>query len=215
LLHHPNWRKFKTLLERGSNWIMDEISEKDRLAKNKEFATRGNHKSAKIYDAELHKTIKKELKQGWMFPLPLDYISTLKHGELAPVGMDDKQWNKLPDGSREIKHRTTHDQSFDATDTVSVNRRVQRNTLTPLYYGGCLLRLIHYIISIRSRHPKVKILGEKSDFKAAYRQISLHGDTAAKCSICTGIWASPALDLLLADPLVQMNFVSCLTSVQT
>jgi len=89
LLHHPNWRKFKTLLERGSNWIMDEISEKDRLAKNKEFATRGNHKSAKIYDAELHKTIEKELKQGWMFPLPLDYISTLKHGELAPVGMDE------------------------------------------------------------------------------------------------------------------------------
>jgi len=50
LLHHPNWRKFRILLEKGSNWEMDEISEKDRLAKNKEFATRGNHKSAKTYD---------------------------------------------------------------------------------------------------------------------------------------------------------------------
>jgi len=39
-----------------------------------------------------------------MFFLPLNYISILNHGELAPVGMDDKQWNKLPDGSWEIKH---------------------------------------------------------------------------------------------------------------
>jgi hypothetical protein len=150
LLHHPDWGKFKILLERGSNWIMDEITEKDRLAKNKEFATRGNHKSAKICDAELRKTIEKELRQRWMFPLPLDYISTLKHGELAPVGMDDKQWSELPDGSRVIKHRMTHDQSFDATNAVSVNKRVKRNTLTSLYYGGCLSRLIHYIISIHS-----------------------------------------------------------------
>ncbi len=67
----------------------------DRIAKNSEFITRGNHKSAKKYDSELCKTIEKELKQGWMFPLPLNYISSLKHGELAPVGMDDKQWQEL------------------------------------------------------------------------------------------------------------------------
>jgi len=89
----------------------------------------------------------------------------------------------------------THDQSFDAIDIVSVNKRVQRNTLTPLYYGGCLSRLIHYIISIRSRHPKVKIFGGKSDFKAAYRRISLHGDTAAKCSIMYRDWGLPSLRL--------------------
>jgi hypothetical protein len=97
--------------------------------------------------------------------------------------MDDKQWNELPDGSREIKHRMTHDQSFDSTNANSVNKRVKRNTHTPLYYGGCLSRLIHYIISICLQHPTVRILGGKSDFKAAYRRISLHGDTAAKCSI--------------------------------
>jgi hypothetical protein len=195
LLHHPNWRKFKTLLEKGSDWEMDKISETDRLAKNKEFATRGNHKSAITYDVELQKTIQKELKQGWMFPLPLSYISTLKHGELAPVGMDDKQWNELPDGLRERKYRMTHDQSFETININSVNRRVQRNTLTPLYYGGCLSRLIHYILSVRARHPKVKIFGGKSDFKAAYRRISLHGDTAAKCSIMYKNWGLPSLRL--------------------
>jgi hypothetical protein len=43
--------------------------------------------------------------------------------------------------------------------------------------------IIHYIVSIRLRNPKTKILGGKSNIKAAYRQISLHGDTAEKCTI--------------------------------
>ena len=52
-----------------------------------------------------------------------------------------------------------------------------------LYYGGCLSRLIHYIILICLWHPRVKIMGGKSDIKAAYRCITLHGDTVAKCTI--------------------------------
>jgi hypothetical protein len=99
LIHHPNWLKLKNLLEEGSNWKLDKMSEKDSIAKNSEFITRENHKSAKKYDPELCKTIEKELQQGWMFPLPLKYISSLKHGELAPVGMDDKQWQELPNGN--------------------------------------------------------------------------------------------------------------------
>jgi hypothetical protein len=55
--------------------------------------------------------------------------------------------------------------------------------MEPLFYGGCLSRLIHYILSIRSRHPTVKILGGKSDIKSACHRISLSGDTAAKCAI--------------------------------
>jgi len=62
------------------------------------------------------------------------------------------------------KYRLTHDQSFEASVGESVNKRVIREDLNPLYYGGCLLsRLIHYILSIRLRHPNIKILGEKSD----------------------------------------------------
>jgi len=82
---------------------LDPLSEEDRLAKNNEFILRGNHKSAKIYEEELLKTIIQEVKWGWMLPLPLSYISNLRHGELAPVGMDDAQWSELPDGSRKTK----------------------------------------------------------------------------------------------------------------
>ncbi len=96
LLHHPNWRKLKEMLENRLNWEMDEILESDHLAKNEDFICRGNHKSAKTYDTELKKMILKELSQGWMFPLPLSYINTLHHGKLAPVGMNDSQWVELP-----------------------------------------------------------------------------------------------------------------------
>jgi hypothetical protein len=162
---------------------MQQISNQDRRTKNKELIDRGNHKSALKYSDELQTTLEKEVEQGWMFPLPLTYISDLDHGELAPVGMDDKQWSDLPNGSKKVKLRLTHDQSFNTATGKSVNDRVLTDELEPLYYGGCLSRLIHYILSLRLRHPKVHILAGKSDIKAAYRRVSLHGDTAPKCAI--------------------------------
>jgi ABC-type Fe3+-citrate transport system substrate-binding protein len=80
--------------------------------------SRGNHKSAIKYTEELYKT-EKEVAQGRVVPLPLDYISSLKNGELAPVGMDDKQWTKLTDGSRRIKLRLTYGQSFNTSQGKS------------------------------------------------------------------------------------------------
>jgi hypothetical protein len=50
------------------------------LKPSKEFATRGNHKSAKTYDMELRKKIEKELRQGWMFPLPKIYLNLKSWG---------------------------------------------------------------------------------------------------------------------------------------
>jgi hypothetical protein len=141
---------------------------------------RGNHKSAIKYAAELQKTLEKEVSQGWMIPLPLNYISSLQHGELAPVGMDDKQWSELPNGKKQTKFLLTHDQSFNVSVGESVNDRVLPEKLAPLYYGGCLSRIIHYIVSIRLRLPGTRILGGKSDIKAAYRRVSLHGETAEK-----------------------------------
>lgn len=34
-----------------------------------------------------------------MIPLPLHYINELQYSEIAPVGIDDKQWKLGPDGS--------------------------------------------------------------------------------------------------------------------
>jgi hypothetical protein len=131
-----------------------------------------------------------------MFPLPLEYINTLQqHGELAPVGIDDKIWTELPDSSRKVKLRLTHDQSFEASYGTSVNGRVMKEKLAPLLYGGCLSRLIHYIVDLRLRHPSTTILGGKSDFKAAYRRVSLHGDISARCAIMFENYAVPSMHL--------------------
>jgi hypothetical protein len=111
------------------------------------------------------------------------------------VGVDDKVWSDLPDGSKKVKYRLTHDQSFEATKGVSVNGRVIKEKLPPLFYGGCLSRLLHYIVDIRSRHPSVPILGAKSDFKAAYCRVSLHGDVAKKSAIMCNEFAIPSLRL--------------------
>ena len=194
-LHHCNWPIIKRILESGSLWPLDPISDHDRIAKNNEFIKRGNHKSAIKYEAEYDKIIQAEVNQGWMFPIPLYYINYLHHGELAPVGIDDKVWSEQSDGSRKTKFRLTHDQSFDASICISVNGRVQKEKLNPLFYGGCLSRLIHYIVDVRLRHPDVPILGGKSDFKAAYRRVSLHGDIAEKCAIMYKDWALPSVRL--------------------
>lgn len=130
-----------------------------------------------------------------MFLLPIDYINSLHNGELAPVGVDDKFWSDLPGGSRKTKFRLTHDQSFEASLGTSVNSWVIREKLNPLFYGGCLSRVIHYIVDIRLRHPTTPILGGKSDFKAAYRRVSLHGDIAEKCSIMYEKFSVPSLCL--------------------
>jgi hypothetical protein len=61
---------------------------------------RGNRKLAINYHSEYEKIVQAEVSQGWMLPLPLPYINKLLNGELAPVGVDDKVWSELPDGSR-------------------------------------------------------------------------------------------------------------------
>jgi len=89
----------KQILESGSLWPLDPITDQDRIAKNNEFIQRGNHKSAIKYEAEYEKILTTEVNQGWMFPIPLSYVNTLHHGELAPVGIDDKVWSEQQDGS--------------------------------------------------------------------------------------------------------------------
>jgi len=192
LMHHHNWCQVKASLTRGSVWPLQPIQDSERVAKNIEFIACGNHKSALKYKNEYIKIIKSEIRQGWMLPLPLHYVNVLKHGELAPIGIDDKVWSEQPDGSKKVKLRLTHDQSFEASQGKSVNGRVIKEKLAPLFYGSCLSRMLHYIVDLRLRHPNVAILGAKSDFKAAFCRVSLHGDIAEKCAIMCNEYALPS-----------------------
>lgn len=101
--HHPNWPRLKQILIEGSNWPLTPITREERLAKNQELIDRGNHKSALKYTEQLRHTLEKEIAQGWIVPLPLAYISSLKNGEVAPVGMDDKQWIELAERTKQTK----------------------------------------------------------------------------------------------------------------
>lgn len=195
LMHHHNCYLIQASLVRGSVWPLNPIADKDRVRKNIEFIARGNHKSTLKYDKEYTRIVESEIVQGWMFPIPLHYINILRHGELAPVRIDDKVWSDLPDGSKKLKYQLTHDQSFEATKGASVNGRVIKQKLAPLFYGGCLTRILHYIVDVCCRHPSVPILGAKSDFKAAYCLVSLHGDMAEKCAIMCNEFAVPSLRL--------------------
>ena len=48
--------------------------------------------------------------------------------------------------------------------------------------GRTLSRIVHRIVSIRSRHPNGIILIRKDDFKSAYRRINLNQKIAIKCA---------------------------------
>jgi len=59
-----------------------------------------------------------------MVPVPLSYINDISGSELAPVGIDDKQFKLLPDDSKLTRYRLTHDQSFEASISQTINSTV-------------------------------------------------------------------------------------------
>jgi hypothetical protein len=168
LMHHPRWIKFKALLDQGSKWPLQPINTDIRKAKNSELLERGNHQSATIHDSILQLTLQKEVEQGWMLPIPTSYIGTFLNAEVAPVGITP-QWQAYEDGSRTQKFRLTHEQSFEASIGESVNKRVEKDQLDELFYGHCITRILHHIISTRIHLPTTRILIAKTDFKGAYR----------------------------------------------
>jgi hypothetical protein len=181
-------------LTHGSHWPASEIDNKVRIAKNNELLARGNHKSATTHIDYLDKSLPKEIAQGWMIPLPVDFLKRLKHAEIAPIGVA-QQWQAHDNGSRSIKYRMIHDQSFEASIGTSVNKRINKHALEPLFYGHCLCRMIHCIVALRAKFPETRLLAAKTDFKAAYRRITLQGNTAARCTIIHKEFALPGLRL--------------------
>jgi hypothetical protein len=67
LCHHPTWYRFKRILEKGSNWPTQQISNQDRRTKNKGLIDRGNHKSALKYSNDLQIRLKKRWNKAGYF----------------------------------------------------------------------------------------------------------------------------------------------------
>jgi len=138
---------------------------------------RGNHKSAMDYHQILLEIIKEDVERGFALPLPTSILHCIPKASLAPLGCV-KQATLDALGNKTYKHRMTHDQSFPGPSNMSVNLRVQQDQLPPIMYSFALLRSIHYILSIRQRHPTVKIYICKFDIYTAYRRCSFSSTTA-------------------------------------
>ncbi len=164
---HPNWIALKEILLNGATFPLKPISREDRSLDLTFHLERGNHKSAHNFQDALRTIIDDDISRGFALPLPKDILFQIQNASLAPLGcvaqdsINDK-------GERLQKIRMTHDQSFLGPSGHSVNERVVKEDLPNCMYSFALFRMLHYIISIRIRHPRIKILISKFDLDSAY-----------------------------------------------
>jgi hypothetical protein len=174
---HPLWPRLKEILEHGATFPLEEISDVDQATDLNFHSRRGNHKSAIDHHQIFLEIIKEDVERGFALPLPTSILHSIPQASLAPLGCV-KQAALDSLGNRTFKHRMTHDQSFPGPSNLSVNLRVQQDKLPSIMYSFALLRSVHYILSIRHRHPKVKIYICKFDIDAAYCRCSFSNKTA-------------------------------------
>ena len=98
---------------------------------------------------------------------------------VAPVGMI-VQHEVDNDGNIFPKHGPAHDQSIYYSEENSVNNRLIKDDLPPLFYGFCSLRLLHYVHTLCLDEPNKHILMSKIDAKSAYRRGTMSSELESK-----------------------------------
>jgi len=180
LSQHPHWSHLKEILTNGATFPLRPISEETRKIDLEFHLNRGNRKSTEKNDAVLSKIIENDISKGYVLPLPREILFRIPSASLAPLGcVDQESINER--GERTTKFRMTHDQSFLGPSNHSVNERVITELLPNCMYRFTLSRILHYIISLRLRHPTTKIFISKFYLDSTYRRCHLSGSTAAEC----------------------------------
>jgi hypothetical protein len=180
LCRHPLWDHLKEMLMHGAILPLEEMTDTDRQEDIEFHLQRGNHKSC-VTHCDLARTLLlDDVVHGFSLPLQADCVTKIPKASLAPLGV---QFQKTVDetGKTVPKYRITHDQTFQGPTGKSVNVRTQKDKLPPCVYGRVLLRLTHYIVDMRAKHPGKRILLGKYDLKAAYRRAHLSGPSIAEC----------------------------------
>ena len=181
--NHPRWSALKKLLKDGAEFKLKSIPEEIRIQDLKASFKRGNHKSALKNKEFLAKAMEKEIKKGWILPLPEDKYLDIPELILSPMGVAD-HLGITASGEFAPKKRVTHDLSFPGVSSKeSVNSRIDDDELEPIMFGFALLRIIHYIVSLRSQFPKKKILIRKDDWKSAYRRTHLNAKSCLSSAV--------------------------------
>ena len=188
---HPNWPRMKKLLEKGSDWPLDEVSMGDREADLDEALAFGNHRGAESKPELLRELVVQDIIHGYALPIPLSTITKLPGAILAPMNIQ-RQDTINAEGQIIDKDRLTHDQSYEWSRGKSVNKRVDKSELLECRFGHCLNRLINWVVAARRLFPACPILSQKVDFKSAYRRCHLNARTAVQT--CTQL---PAEDIAI------------------
>jgi hypothetical protein len=140
--------------------------------------------------------LKDEVSRSWQLILSCEATLQILNAVLAPLGLVEQD---TINAFREIvpKWRLIHDQSFNVIKgtSCSVNDRLITDDLTPCRYGKALNRHIHFVIGLQSRHPTVRILQVKVDWKSTYCQLHQEARTAIQSMVTIGIYVLIALRL--------------------
>jgi hypothetical protein len=170
LLHiHPNWPQFKRLLNKGSDWPLDDIEDRDREEDVKEALTFSNHKGASSKPDLLSSLVRNDVVYGFAIPFPLEKMTNIPGILFAPLNIQEQ--NTINSTSRIVpSKRLTHNQSYKwAASGTSVNSRTRKADLHPCVYGGLVRRLVNWAVAARWKYPTTRIYATKIDFKSAYR----------------------------------------------
>jgi hypothetical protein len=92
----------------------------------------------------------------------------IPNASLAPLGcICQDSINKK--GVKTTKFRMMHNQTFPRPSILSVNLRVQKDSLPSCMYSFIVCLLLHYIVSLCLQHPSTRIYICKYDIDSAYR----------------------------------------------
>ena len=67
---HPLWPRFRSILDSGSDWALDPVSDESRLDSVTKNNGRGNHKSARDGPEVLKDQVLDDVTRGFALPLP-------------------------------------------------------------------------------------------------------------------------------------------------
>ena len=180
---HPRWNALKYNLLNGVTFPLVELDDSMRRLDLDSAFERGNHKSALKEEDHLANSLLKETRKGWNIVFPEEVGKDLPGLSLNPMGVAN-HLGVSEEGTFIKKLRITHDLSFPgAHSEQSVNSRVISENLEPIMFGHCLLRVIHYIVSLRAKFPNSKIFIRKEDLKSAYRRMHLNPSSGVKSAV--------------------------------
>ena len=114
-----------------------------------------------------------DVTNGYSIILPSSKIIEMKGALVCPMVIVE-QFTISKTGEIIEKERACHDLSFcTEPSNTSVNSRVDKSVLQNCMFGHCMLRMIHYIVTLRIKHPSQPTMIQKVDWKSAYRRAYL------------------------------------------